>query len=120
MCKYHSLASEPVFNLCQPARANAEFAFVNDDDESVSWNAHPDLTPGTRNRLIEAVHYMPRAWLPPPRDGEMFDTAEEGQASARDSKGKIVSIGSEGHLRGGTELRTSASMRAKELTQGQG
>jgi hypothetical protein len=42
------------------------------------------FAPGIRNRLIEAVRRVPEAWLLPPQDGEVFDTAEEGQQRVLD------------------------------------
>jgi hypothetical protein len=78
------MSSESVFNLSRPARANAEFVFVDEAGDSISWNAHPSLAPGIRNRLIEAVRRVPEAWLLPPQEGEVFDTAEEGQQRVLD------------------------------------
>jgi MULE transposase domain len=72
-------ASTP-YNLSYPALPGAVFSFVDEEaEESVSWFPHPDLPVGTRNRLVEAVGRLPRVWLMPPKDGELFDTAQAGQ-----------------------------------------
>jgi hypothetical protein len=68
------------FNLCSPADSNAVFSYIDEEaEDSVSWCPHPDLPIGIRNRLVEAVGRLPRAWLMPPKDGEFFDTAQAGQ-----------------------------------------
>lgn len=73
---------EPAFNVSVPARPDATFVYIDElnDHLSASWCPHPDLEPGIRSRLISAVGCMPRAWLLPPQDGEVFDTVEEGEA----------------------------------------
>jgi hypothetical protein len=70
------MSAEPVFNLSRPARASAEFVVVDEAGDSISWNVHPSLVPGIRTRLMEAVRRVPQAWLLPPQDGEVFDTAD--------------------------------------------
>ena len=68
---------EPTFNLSVPALPGAIFSYSNADlDTSVSWTPHPDLLEGIRNRVIEAVSRLPRKWLLPPIDGEVFDTVK--------------------------------------------
>ena len=73
---------EPAFNVSVPARPDATFIYTDEmnHDLSASWCPHPDLEPGIRNRLVSAVGRMPRAWLMPPQDGEVFDTVKEGEA----------------------------------------
>jgi MULE transposase domain len=73
---------EPAFNVSIPARPGATFTHTDEmnDDLSASWCPHPDLETGIRNRLVLAVGRMPRAWLIPPQDGEVFDTVEQGEA----------------------------------------
>lgn len=61
------------FNLVQPAQANGVYSFVDEDrDCSVSWLPYLDLLPGPRARLVEAVRRLPRRFLLPPYDGEVF------------------------------------------------
>jgi hypothetical protein len=68
------------YNLSAPAIADAVFSFVDEEaGESISWRPHPDLPVGIRNRLIEAVGRLLRAWLMTLKDGEYFDTAQAGQ-----------------------------------------
>jgi hypothetical protein len=51
------------FNLSIPARLGDPFYFIDEDnDASVSWCPHPDLSDGIRNRLVDAVRRVPRAW----------------------------------------------------------
>jgi hypothetical protein len=70
-----------LFNLSLPARLDNKFFFIDEenDDVSVSWTPHPDLSEGILNRLVEAVGRLPRAWLMPPTDGEVFDSFQAGQ-----------------------------------------
>jgi MULE transposase domain len=68
------------FNLSIPARLGDPFYFIDEDnDASVSWCPHPDLSDGIRNRLVDAVRRVPRAWLMLPADGEVFDSYQAGQ-----------------------------------------
>jgi hypothetical protein len=46
----------------------------DNDDASISWSSYPDLAPDIRNRFINAVGRLPKAWLMPPQDSEVFDT----------------------------------------------
>ena len=72
-----SEAQEPTFNLSVPALPGATFSYSNADlDTSVSWTPHPDLLEGIRSRLVDAVSSLPRKWLLPPIDGEVFDTVK--------------------------------------------
>jgi hypothetical protein len=65
------------FNLAQPALPNAIYSYTDEDlDCSVSWSPHPDLISGVRERLIEAVGGLPRRYLLPPVDGELFDSVQ--------------------------------------------
>jgi hypothetical protein len=74
-------AAAPEFNLSVPAGSNAVYSFVNEEaEESTSWVPHPDLPAGTRGRLVAAVGALPREWLMAPKDGEMFETVQAGQA----------------------------------------
>ena len=69
-----------VFNLAQPAQLNAVFSYHDEDlDCSVGWIPHPGLISGIRDRLIEAVDSLPRRYLLPPIDGELFDSWQAGQ-----------------------------------------
>jgi hypothetical protein len=76
-----SSAVPMLFNLSLPARLDNKFFFIDEenDDVSVSWTPHPDLSEGILNRLVEAVGRLPRAWLMPPTDGEVFDSFQAGQ-----------------------------------------
>jgi hypothetical protein len=67
----------PQFNLAVPALPDAVFSYFNEDlDCSVSWSPHPDLLSGIRNRLIEAVGQLPRRYLMPPINGELFESLQ--------------------------------------------
>jgi hypothetical protein len=71
---------EPIFNVSAPALPNHTFIYVDEESgDSVSWCPHPDLAEGIRDRLIDAVGRVPRKWLLPPKNGEVFDTYQEGQ-----------------------------------------
>lgn len=67
------------FNISLEAQNDAVSTFLN-NDKIVSWRPHPQLPDGIRNPLVEAVGRMPRAWLMPPKTGEIFDTYQAGQA----------------------------------------
>jgi hypothetical protein len=68
------------YNLLIPALPDMVFSFVDEEtEESVSWRPHPDLADGIRNRLVSAIGRQPRAWLMPPKDGELFDSHQAGQ-----------------------------------------
>jgi hypothetical protein len=71
-----SSAVPMLFNLSLPARLDNKFFFINEenDDVSVSWTPHPDLSKGILNRLVKTVRRLPRAWLIPPTDGEVFNS----------------------------------------------
>jgi hypothetical protein len=63
---YHHVMSSAVPMLCNlslPARLDNKFFFIDEenDDASVSWTAHPDLSEGILNRLVEAVGRHPQA-----------------------------------------------------------
>ena len=63
------------FNLSIPARLSDPFYFIDEDNNaSVSWCPYPDLSDSIRNRLVNAVRRVPRAWLIIPADGEVFDS----------------------------------------------
>lgn len=63
------------FNLVQPAQPGAVYSYTNEDlDCSVSWTPHPDLISSIRERLVDAVERLPRRYLLPPVDGEVFET----------------------------------------------
>jgi hypothetical protein len=63
------------FNLSILARLSDPFYFIDEDNNtSVSWSPHPDLSDSIRNRLVDAVRRVPRAWLILPTDGEVFDS----------------------------------------------
>jgi hypothetical protein len=65
--------NEPPFNLSIPALPDAMFIYIDEErNSSVSWSPYSDLARGIRNPLVEAVGRLPRAWLLPPRDGEVF------------------------------------------------
>jgi hypothetical protein len=71
---------EPTFNVSAPALPNHTFIYVDEESgDSVSWCPHPDLEEGIRDRLVDAVGRVPRKWLLPPKDGEVFNTYQEGQ-----------------------------------------
>jgi hypothetical protein len=57
------------------------FVYVDEDndDTSISWSSYTDLVSGIRNRFINAVSRLPKAWLIPPQDGEVFDIFKAGQ-----------------------------------------
>jgi hypothetical protein len=68
------------FNLTQPAQPNAVYSYSDEDlDYSVSWTPHPDLISGIRERLIGAVGRLPRSYLLPPFDGELFESLQAAQ-----------------------------------------
>jgi hypothetical protein len=71
---------EPTFNVSVPALPNHTFIYIDEEsNDSASWSPHPDLTDGIRDRLVNAVDKLPRKWLLPPQNGEVFDTYLEGQ-----------------------------------------
>ena len=63
-----------------PTRLDRVF-IIRDKEEnlSTSWCPNPDLKLGIRNRLIKAVGRIPREFLLPPRDGEVFNTIKVGE-----------------------------------------
>jgi hypothetical protein len=72
---------EPAFNVSIPALSDGLFSYHDEDlDISVSWSPHPNLVPGIRQRVVEAVGRLPREWLAPPIDGELFDTVQDAEA----------------------------------------
>jgi hypothetical protein len=86
----------PQFNLAVPALPSAVFSYFNKDlDCIVSWSPHPDLLSGIRNRLIEAVGRLPRRYLMPPIDGELFENL---QAAEDRVMGSNTCIGREKQL----------------------
>jgi hypothetical protein len=74
-----SLTTEPWFNVILSPHPEAVFSYVNNSDEVASWRPYPELPEGIRNPLVEAVGRLPRAWLMPPKEGELFDTYQAGQ-----------------------------------------
>jgi hypothetical protein len=75
-----SNAAVVAFNLTQPAQPNGVYSFADEDlNSSVSWTPHPDLISGIRERLIEAVGRLPRSYLLPPFDGELFESLQAAQ-----------------------------------------
>jgi hypothetical protein len=63
------------FNLSIPARLSDPFYFINKDNNiSVLWYPHLDLSNSIRNRLVNTVRRVPRAWLIIPADGEVFNS----------------------------------------------
>jgi hypothetical protein len=69
---------EPWFNISLEVKSDAVYSYVK-GDEVISWRPHPELPDGIRNPLIDAVGYLPRKWLMPPKNGEVFDTFLTGQ-----------------------------------------
>jgi hypothetical protein len=69
---------EPSFNLVVAARPGAVGDHVA-REYSVARSTHPDHIADIRNRLVEAVSRLPGSWLTRLRDGEVFNTAEQGQ-----------------------------------------
>ena len=69
---------EPWFNISLEVKSDAVFSYV-EGDEVISWRPHPELPDGIRNPLIDAVGCLPRKWLMPPKNGEVFDTFLAGQ-----------------------------------------
>jgi hypothetical protein len=72
--------SELWFNVSLEPHDEAVFNYVNDQDEVTSWRPYPELPKGIRDRLVEAVSRLPRAWLMPLKDGEVFNTYQASQA----------------------------------------
>jgi hypothetical protein len=71
-------APPATFNLAVPALPGALFSYFNEDlDSSVSWSPHPDLIAGIRTRLVDAVGKLPRRYLLPPINGELFESIGE-------------------------------------------
>ena len=68
------------FNVSLKPHDEAVFNYVNDQDEVTSWRPHPELPKGIRDRLVKAVSRLPRVWLIPLKDGEVFNTYQAGQA----------------------------------------
>jgi hypothetical protein len=65
------------FNLTQPAQPNAVYSYFNAElDCSIGWSPHPDLISGICGRLTEAVGRLPRRYLMPPVEGEVFKTLQ--------------------------------------------
>jgi hypothetical protein len=74
-------ADPATFNVCMGSHPDAVFSYRDDDlDVVVSWLPHPNLVPGTRQRVIDAVGLLPRAWLVPPMEGEVFNSAQDAEA----------------------------------------
>jgi hypothetical protein len=69
---------EPWFNISLKVESDAVFSYF-EDEEVVNWRPHPELPESIRNPLIDAVGRLPRKWLMPPKDGEVFDTFLTGQ-----------------------------------------
>jgi hypothetical protein len=73
--------SDPSFNVSVPALPDGLFSYHDEDlDISVSWSPHPSLVTGIRQRVVEAVDRLPREWLAPPIEGELFDSAQDAEA----------------------------------------
>lgn len=66
------------FNLSHEVESDAVYSYVQ-DDEVASWRPHPELPESIRNSLINAVGRLPKRWLMPPNDGEVFNTLLAGQ-----------------------------------------
>ena len=63
------------FNLSIPARLSNPFYFIDkDNNTSVLWSPYPDLSDSIRNRLVNTVRRVPRAWLILSTDGKVFDS----------------------------------------------
>ena len=74
-------ANPATFNVCMGSHPDAVFSYRDDDlDVIVSWLPHPNLVPGTRQRVIDAVSLLPWAWLVPPMEGEVFNSAQDAEA----------------------------------------
>jgi hypothetical protein len=69
---------EPWFNISLEVKSDAVYSYV-EGDEVISWRPHPELPDGIRNPLINAVGCLPRKWLMPPKNGEVFNTFLAGQ-----------------------------------------
>jgi hypothetical protein len=77
------MSSNATFNLRQPAQPNSVYSYVDEGlNCSVSWSPHPDLIPGVRDRLVEAVGRLPRSYLLPPFDGELFESFQAAEDRA--------------------------------------
>jgi hypothetical protein len=87
---------EPSSNLVFSARPGAVDVYLAGED-SVSWSPHPNLVPGIRNRL-EAVGRLPSSWLTRLQDGEVLNTAEQGQQRVlcRSLASGLRSVGGQG------------------------
>jgi hypothetical protein len=67
-------------NLAVPALPGVLFSYFNEDlDNSASWSPRPDLIAGIRTRLVDAVRKLPRRYLLPPIDGELFESLPEAE-----------------------------------------
>jgi hypothetical protein len=67
------------FNQSIPACLSDPFNFIDEDNDiSVSRCPHPDISDGIRNRLVDTVRRVPRAWLGLPTDREVFDSYQAG------------------------------------------
>ena len=65
------------FNLTQPVQPGAVYSYVDNKlDCSVSWNPHPDLISGVRDRLVKAISRLPRRYLLSPFNGELFKSVQ--------------------------------------------
>jgi hypothetical protein len=63
------------FNLTQPAQPNTVYSYYNTElNCSIGWSPHLDLILGIYERLTEAVGRLPRRYLMPPVEGEVFKT----------------------------------------------
>ena len=68
----------PWFSINLEVKSDAVYSYV-EGDEVISWCPHPELPDGIRNPLINAVSYLPRKWLIPSKNSEVFDTFLTGQ-----------------------------------------
>ena len=69
---------EPWFNISLEVKSDAVYSYV-EGDKVISWHPYPELPDGIRNPLINAVGYLPRKWLIPPKNDEVFNTFLTGQ-----------------------------------------
>jgi hypothetical protein len=60
-----------------PTLPNVVFSYFNEDlDYSINWSPYLDFLLGIRNRLIKAVRWLPRRYLTPLINGELFESLQ--------------------------------------------
>jgi len=70
-------ADPATFNVCMGSYPDAVFSYRDDNlNVIISWLPYPNLIPGTRQRVINAVSLLPRAWLVQPIEVEVFNSAQ--------------------------------------------